>query len=85
MPVKLHKHDDEPRFRYVISGDLAPNGVEYGTGDWVTVPVGVEYDVSTIGGYATIAGYGMSCECSAPRETNVSTSLKRAPFDRING
>lgn len=62
--VALHKHDDEPQFRYVMSGDLTLNGVEYHSGDWVIVPIGIEYEVSTIAGYTTMAGYGMSCQCS---------------------
>lgn len=62
--IKAHKHDDEPQFRYIISGSFKLNGETYFAGDWVIVPQGYEYEIFTETGYVTIAGYGMSCQCS---------------------
>ena len=62
--IKTHKHDDEPQFRYILSGSFKLNGETYFTGDWVVVPKGYAYEIYTETGYTTMAGYGMSCECS---------------------
>lgn len=59
--VKLHRHDDEPIFRYVTDGKLRLNDVDYEAGDWVLVPVGFPYEITTQEGYTTVAGYGVAC------------------------
>lgn len=63
--IKAHSHDDEPMFRYLLSGSFKLNGIEYSIGEWVIVPVGMTYEIHTDTGYTTLAGYGMSCQCSA--------------------
>jgi quercetin dioxygenase-like cupin family protein len=63
--IKAHKHDDEPQFRYIISGSFKLNGETYHAGDWVIVPQGYDYEIYTETGYSTFAGYGMSCQCSS--------------------
>lgn len=63
--IKKHKHDDEPQFRYILSGSFILNDEVFNAGDWVIVPQSHEYEIFTETGYTTIAGYGMSCRCSA--------------------
>lgn len=60
--VKSHSHKDEPIFRFIISGNLLLNGTPYEAGDWVIVPTGMPYEITTEGGYTTMAPYCMSCE-----------------------
>lgn len=60
--IKIHKHDDEPQIRYVVSGSLKLNGETYFAGDWIIVPRGYEYEIYTDTGYITLAGYGQQCQ-----------------------
>ncbi|MNP46422.1 hypothetical protein D3C76_1404190 [compost metagenome] len=62
--IKTHQHDDEPMFRYLISGSFKLNGETYMAGDWVVVPIGYPYEIYTETGYVTMAPYCMSCECA---------------------
>lgn len=62
--IKSHSHDDEPMFRYLVAGSFDLNGIKYNTGEWVIVPIGLNYEIYTEDGYTSIAPYGMSCECS---------------------
>lgn len=71
--IKRHRHVDEPMFRYLISGSFVLNGESYQSGEWVIVPQGMEYEIYSYEGYTTLAGYGMSCECSAAGGTNEKT------------
>lgn len=58
--VSSHSHD-EAILRYVIRGSFELEGVEYTEGEWVLVPSGVAYGISTADGYTTLAGYGQAC------------------------
>jgi hypothetical protein len=58
--TRSHNHN-EPIFRYVTNGSFILNGKTYKEGDWVYVPAGVDYQIQSPNGYATIAGYGMAC------------------------
>lgn len=62
--IKRHKHDDEPMFRYIISGSMVINGEKYVAGEWLVLPIGWEYEIYTHEGYVTMAPYCMSCECN---------------------
>jgi len=59
--VNKHSHA-EGIVRYVIKGSFILNGVEYREGDWVLVPEGVPYSITTESGYIVIAGYRTWCE-----------------------
>ena len=59
--VKKHSHA-EGIVRYVIKGSFVLNGVTYSEGDWVLVPEGVPYEITTESGYIVIAGYRTWCE-----------------------
>ena len=58
--VRTHSHD-EPTFRYIISGSLTVNGVQYSPGEWMVIPENFQYDIETSTGYKTIMGYGEAC------------------------
>ena len=58
--VPQHSHK-EGIFRYIIEGSLTINGEHYRAGDWLVVPEGMPYEISTIEGYTAIAGYLMAC------------------------
>ena len=59
--VKKHSHD-EGIVRYVIKGSFLLNGTRYKKGDWVLVPEGVPYEITTKSGYVVIAGYRTWCK-----------------------
>ena len=59
--IKLHRHDDEPIFRYISHGSFHLNGEYFEAGDWVLVPIGHAYEIHTDEGYTTVAGYGAAC------------------------
>lgn len=61
--IKAHHHDDEPQFRYIVSGSFTLNGELYTAGDWVIVPTGHTYEISTIDGYTTLGAYHQNCGC----------------------
>ena len=58
--VDTHMHQ-EPVLRVVAEGDLTLNGIEHKAGDWVLVPGGTPYRVTTKNGYTVIASYGAAC------------------------
>lgn len=59
--IKAHSHD-EAVVRYIVSGSLTLNGQQYGTGEWMIVPLGAEYEIVTATGYTAIVGYGQACD-----------------------
>lgn len=59
--VKKHSHK-EGIVRYVIKGSFILNGVRYKAGEWVLVPEGIPYEITTKSGYTVIAGYRTWCE-----------------------
>jgi hypothetical protein len=54
--VARHSHDGAV-FRFIASGSLCLNGVDYGSGDWILVPAGVEYEIDTEEGYVAATTY----------------------------
>ncbi|MFD4549412.1 cupin domain-containing protein [Streptomyces sp. NPDC058466] len=58
--VKSHAHS-EPILRFVISGRFKLNGKAYSPGDWVYVPAGADYEISTEEGYTALMPYGEPC------------------------
>ena len=58
--VGPHVHD-EPMFRIVIKGCFELNGTHYNEGDWVFVPAGMSYEMSSKTGYTTLGCYGVEC------------------------
>ena len=59
--VPSHGHK-EGIFRYILEGSLTLNGVPYRAGDWIVVPTGMPYKITTEEGYKAIAGYLQACD-----------------------
>src|SRR5258707_178659 len=61
LRIPMHSHD-ESVFRVLLSGSLRINGRTVDTpGTWFVVRQGVKYAIETDEGYATLTGYGTSC------------------------
>jgi hypothetical protein len=58
--VGPHVHD-EPMLRLVLKGSFDLNGETYNEGDWVFVPAGIPYEMTTKDGYMTLGCYGQAC------------------------
>jgi mannose-6-phosphate isomerase-like protein (cupin superfamily) len=59
VPTHSHKRD---LFRIVVWGSITYNGVELKQGDWMFVPAGVEYSLSSAMSPDSPAG-AMTCHC----------------------
>ncbi|CAE6795707.1 hypothetical protein R70006_05063 [Paraburkholderia domus] len=59
--VRKHSHK-EGIVRYIINGTLLQSGVQYSAGDWVFVPPGVPYEITTKGGYKAMCLYRNYCD-----------------------
>jgi quercetin dioxygenase-like cupin family protein len=57
-----HSHDG-CLLRYVASGSLKLNGVDYATGDWIFVPAGADYEIETAEGYTAVLDYRNCSNC----------------------
>lgn len=51
--VSPHFHEG-PIFRFITKGSATVNGEVYNTGDWMAIPPGLEYSISTDSGYEAL-------------------------------
>ncbi|WP_458655467.1 cupin domain-containing protein [Enterobacter ludwigii] len=76
VKVVPHSHD-EPVFRFFLKGSVLLNGVKYEEGDWILIPEGVEYELTTEDGYTALVDYGV--QCGAPHNGDVLSPLRSKP------